>query len=71
MTQVVCNQFGWNIVTDSGSVFAGMFLDTFVGPDGHIDDTNEAMRFTSETGELFFRQIYPTVRLAREFFGRP
>jgi len=69
-TQVVCNQFGWNIVTDSGSVFAGMFLDTFVGPDGHIDDTNEAMRFTSETGELFFRQIYPTVRLAREFFGR-
>ena len=69
-TQVACNQYGWHVVTDTGSVFAGMFVDTPVGPDGHIDNTNEAMRYVSESDEFFFRQIFPTVRLTSEYFGR-
>jgi len=69
-THVACNQFGWHVVTDTGSVFAGMFVDTPVGPDGHVDNTNEAMRYVSGSVDLFFRQIFPTVRLTSEYFGR-
>jgi len=47
-----------------------MFVDTPLGPDGHVDNTNEAMRYVSESAELFFRQIFPTVRLTSEYFGR-
>ena len=68
-TQVACNKYGWTIVTDTGSVFVGMFNDTPVGPHGHIDNTDEAMQFASDSGLLFFRQIRPTVRLQQQVFG--